>query len=202
MISVMDEPSRLFISDEPTVELLVKARDGDHHALEALVERCIPSLRQWAHGKLPVSARGSIDTGDLVQEAVMHALRRLDNFEPRHVGAMQAYLRRSVTNRIIDEVRRVKRRPAPATLEDEQPAKDLSPLEIAIESETYDRYRGALKKILPRQRQLVVARIEMQWSIARIAKEFEFSTSDAARMAVTRAVKQLKTHMQESPTAS
>jgi len=194
-----DHASRMFISDEPTVELVVRARHGDQRALEALVERCIPALRQWAHGKLPASARGSIDTGDLVQEAVMNALRRLDEFEPRHVGAMQAYLRRSVTNRIIDEVRRVRRRPAQDALTDEQPAQDLSPLEVAIESETYDRYRAALDVLSPRQRQLILARIDMQWSIARIAKEFEFTTADAARMAVTRAVKQLKVHMQEPP---
>jgi len=114
---------------------------------------------------------------------------------------MQAYLRRSVTNRIIDEVRKVKRHPAAAALDDEQPAQDLSPLEEAIKTETYDRYRVALRSLKPRQRQLVVARIEIQWSIARIAKEFGLTSVDAARMAVTRAVKQLKAHMQEPPIA-
>jgi len=196
MFAMVEEPGRPFISDEPTVELIVRARVGDQRALEALVERCIPSLRQWAHGRLPASARGSIDTSDLVQEAVMHALRRLDAFEPRHVGAMQAYLRRSVTNRIIDEVRKVKRHPSGAALDDEQPAQDLSPLEVAIESETYERYRAALQMLKPRQRQLVVARIEILWSISRITQEFGFTSVDAARMAVTRAVQQLKKHME------
>ena len=196
MFAMVEEPGRPFISDEPTVELIVRARVGDQRALEALVERCIPSLRQWAHGRLPPSARGSIDTSDLVQEAVMHALRRLDAFEPRHVGAMQAYLRRSVTNRIIDEVRKVKRHPSGAALDDEQPAQDLSPLEVAIESETYERYRAALQMLKPRQRQIVVARIEMLWSISRITQEFGFSSVDAARMAVTRAVQQLKKQME------
>ena len=60
--------------------------------------------------------RGCLDTGDLVQETVLHVLRRLDTFEPRHVGAMQAYLRQSVINRIRDEVRRIGRHPAPAEL--------------------------------------------------------------------------------------
>jgi len=202
MFAMGGEPGPPFISDEPTVELIVRARVGDQRALEALVERCIPSLRQWAHGRLPASARGSIDTSDLVQDAVMHALRRLDAFEPRHVGAMQAYLRRSVTNRIIDEVRKVKRHPAAAVLDDEQPAQDLSPLEEAMKTETYDRYRAGLRMLKPRHRQIVVARIEMQWSIARIAKEFGYTSVDAARMAVTRAVKQLKAYTQEPPVGS
>ena len=74
-------------------------------ALEALLERCLPPLKRWAHGRLPARARGGLDTGDLVQEAAMHVLARLDKFEPRHVGAMQAYLRMSVINRIRDEIR-------------------------------------------------------------------------------------------------
>src|SRR5688572_31187052 len=83
------------LSDEPTLELVIKARDGDRLAVEALLQRCLPGLRRWAHGRLPPAARGSLDTGDLVQETVLHVLRRLDAFEPRHVGAMQAYLRQS-----------------------------------------------------------------------------------------------------------
>src|SRR3954465_14703004 len=95
------------LSDEPTIELVIKARAGDRMAVEALLQRCLPQLKRWAHGRLPASARGSIDTGALVQEAALHAIQRLDVFEPRHVGAMQAYLRTSVMNRIRDEIRRV-----------------------------------------------------------------------------------------------
>jgi hypothetical protein len=32
----------VLISDEPTMELLVRAREGDRVAVEALLERCIP----------------------------------------------------------------------------------------------------------------------------------------------------------------
>ncbi|HEY6361968.1 MAG TPA: sigma-70 family RNA polymerase sigma factor, partial [Vicinamibacterales bacterium] len=120
------------ISDEPTIELVIRAREGDRLAVEALLERCLPSLRRWAHGRLPLAARGSLDTGDLVQETVLHVLRRLDRFEPRHVGAMQAYLRQSVINRIRDEVRRVSRQPAPVELSEEPPSERTSPLEGAI----------------------------------------------------------------------
>jgi RNA polymerase sigma-70 factor (ECF subfamily) len=164
-------------------------------AVEALLQRCLPSLKRWAHGRLPAAARGSIDTGDLVQEAALHAIQRLDVFEPRHVGAMQAYLRMSVINRIRDEVRRVTRRPAAEALPPEHPADATSPLEAAIQSESYERYRAALELLKHRDREMVVARVEAQWSLSEIAQRFGLRTADAARMAVTRAVRRLSGHM-------
>ena len=180
------------LSDEPTIELVVKARAGDRQAVEALLQRCLPSLKRWAHGRLPASARGSLDTGDLVQEAALHVLARLDVFEPRHVGAMQAYLRKSVINRIRDEVRKVTRRPASVELPEEHPADATSPIEAAIEAESYERYRVALGKLSARDRKMVVARIEVQWSLNEIAQRFGLQTVDAARMAVLRAVRRLR----------
>jgi RNA polymerase sigma-70 factor, ECF subfamily len=179
------------MSDEPTIELVVRAREGDRLAVEALLERCIPSLKRWAHGRLPLAARGALDTSDLVQETVLHVLRRLDHFQPRHVGAMQAYLRQSVINRIRDEVRRVSRQPAPVELS-EEPASDLtSPLEGAIKTEAYERYREALQDLSTRDREMIVARVEAQWSVQEIAQKFGMRTSDAARMAVSRALRRL-----------
>jgi RNA polymerase sigma factor (sigma-70 family) len=183
------------LSDETTMELVVRAREGDRMAVEALLQRCLPSLTRWAHGRLPASARGALDTGDLVQEAALHALRRLDVFEPRHVGAMQAYLRLSVINRIRDEVRRVTRHPAPVELPPDHPADATSPLEFAIQAESYERYRQALAAMNARHREIVVARVELQWSLAEIAQRFGMRTADAARMAVSRALKRLSAHM-------
>ena len=179
------------LSDEPTIELLVKAREGNREAVEALLQRCLPQLKRWAHGRLPPAARGSLDTGDLVQETVLHVLRRLDHFEPRHVGAMQAYLRQSVINRIRDEVRKIGRQPAPVELPEELPSDLTSPLEAVVEQEAYDRYREALSQLNPRDREMIVARIEVQWSLAEIAQKFGMRTTDAARMAVSRALRRL-----------
>jgi RNA polymerase sigma factor (sigma-70 family) len=183
------------LSDEPTIELVLRARAGDRLAVEALLQRCLPSLTRWAHGRLPIAARGAIDTGDLVQEAVLHTLQRLDTFEPRHVGAMQAYLRQSVINRIRDEVRRVTRRPAAAPLAEELPSDATSPLESAIQTESYERYRLALQALKPREREMIVARVEVQWSLTEIAQRFGLRSVDAARMAVSRALKRLSTQM-------
>jgi len=189
------------LSDETTIELVVRAREGDRMAVEALLQRCLPSLKRWAHGRLPPAARGSLDTGDLVQEAALHALRRLDVFEPRHVGAMQAYLRMSVINRIRDEVRRITRHPAPVELADEPPSELTSPLEDAIQVEAYERYRAALTTLSARDREVIVARVEAQWTAQEIADRFGMRTVDAARMAVSRALRRLSTRLLIPPTA-
>ena len=190
-----ETPHDALLSDEPTIELVVRAREGDRLAVEALLQRCLPGLRRWAHGRLPPAARASLDTQDLVQETVLHVLRRLDHFEPRHVGAMQAYLRQSVINRIRDEVRRVARHPAAVELNDDQPSDATSPLESAIETESYERYREALQQLNTRDREMIVARVEVQWSLPEIAQRFGLNTVDAARMAVMRAVRRLRTQM-------
>ena len=179
------------LRDEPTIELVGRARSGDMTAMEALLQRCLPPLKRWAHGRLPAAARGRLDTGDLVQEAALHVLGNLGTFEPRHVGAMQAYLRQSVINRICDEVRRICRQPPPLELPEDHPSDRTSPEEDAIRAEEYDHYREAVRRLAPKDRALIVARIEMQWSLAEIAHRYGMPTVDASRMAVNRAVKRL-----------
>src|ERR1700693_4175652 len=99
-------------SAEASVDLLAKAQSGDEEALNQLLARYLPRLRRWASGRLPSAARTMLDTGDLVQDAVIRALRHLETLEIRSDGALQAYLRQAVNNRIIDLYRRAARRPA------------------------------------------------------------------------------------------
>ena len=187
------EPALL--SDEPTMELVIRARNGDRMATEALLERCLPQLQRWAHGRLPAAARGSLDTNDLVQDAALNLVKRLELFEPRHVGAMQGYLRQSVINRIRDEVRKIGRHAPPTELPEDHPSDRTSPLEAAIQAEAYERYRQALTRLEPKDRELIVARVEVQWTVAEIAQRFGMRTIDATRMAVSRAVRRLTDQM-------
>src|SRR5262252_2885992 len=101
---------------DSSLTLLRRAHDGDEAAVNELFARYIPRLQRWAHGRLPAWARGSLDTHDLVQDTFMQVLKRLDQFEPRHEGAFQGYLRQALFNRVRDEIRRVQRRPAPDEL--------------------------------------------------------------------------------------
>src|SRR5262245_59328019 len=127
-----------------TLELLEQFRKGDARARDLLVERSLPQLRKWARGRLPQWARSLADTQDLVQDAVMRALPRLESFEARHPGALQSYLREAVQNRIYDEVRKVSHRPGAEELPEEIPDLAPSPLEHAIAKHGVERYEKAL----------------------------------------------------------
>ena len=190
MADDLHDPINL-LSDQPTVELIIRARTGDSAAIDAILQRCLPPLKRWAHGRLPAAARGHLDTSDLVQDAAMNAIARLDSFEPRHVGAMQAYLRQSVINRIRDEMRRYTRRPVSVEVPEDLASDAPSPEEQAIHEQTYARYRAAMERLKPRERELVIARVEAQWTAPEIAEQFGFNTVDAARMAVNRAMQRL-----------
>jgi RNA polymerase sigma factor (sigma-70 family) len=172
---------------ETTIDLLARAKQGEERAVGQLFERCLPALRRWARGRLPSYARDLSDTQDLVQETVLHTLHRLDAFEPRHQGALQAYLRQAVANRIRDEIRRVVRRPTAVELDDAQPDVAPSPLEHAIGREGMERYEVALQRLRPVDREAIVARFELQQSYEEVAVALAKPNANAARVAVTRA---------------
>ena len=125
----------------------------------------------------------------------MRALTHVEGFEPRHPGAMQAYLRRAVLNRLRDELRRVARRPNPAELNSDLAAAGPSPLENAIGGDALARYEAALLRLSDEERAAVVARVEMRGSYAQIAADLGKSSPDAARMMVSRALLRLAEEM-------
>jgi RNA polymerase sigma factor (sigma-70 family) len=176
---------------ESTVELLARVRNGDRDALDTLFSRCLPPLRRWARGRLPAAARGALDTQDLVQDTILNSLRRLDQFESRHEGALQAYLRQAVLNRIRDEARRFGRRPAAAELSESQPADAASPLDIAIGREGVARYEAALQRLRPADREAIIGRMELQHDYQELAVILGKPNANAARVAVTRALARL-----------
>src|SRR6185295_443789 len=116
------------LDPETTVELLNRVKAGDDAARERLVARCLPPLRRWARGRLPAYARDMLDTEDLVQESVIAALRRIEGFEAKREGALQAYLRQALANRIKDVIRYKRRRPIQTELPEEVEDRSESPL--------------------------------------------------------------------------
>ncbi len=183
---------------ESTLELLARVRQGDRDALERLFSRCLPALRRWARGRLPSAARGALDTQDLVQDTLLNSLRRLDHFESRHEGALQAYLRQAVLNRIRDEARRFSRRPAAAELTESQPAESASPLDIAIGRQGVARYEAALQRLRPADREAIIGRLELQYDYRELATILGKPNANAARVAVTRALARLMEQFDES----
>jgi RNA polymerase sigma-70 factor (ECF subfamily) len=180
---------------ENTVALLARVRNGEQDAISQLLARSVPPLQRWARGRLPPWARGLAETQDLVQDAIVKTLPRLASFEVRHPGALQAFLRQAVANHIVDEIRKVKRRPARTELTDAQADNAPSPLELAIGREGIERYEAALARLKSADREAIIARIELQQSYEEVALALGKPNAGAARMAVTRALARLIAEM-------
>jgi RNA polymerase sigma-70 factor, ECF subfamily len=178
-----------------TVRLLRQVRNGDREALEQLFARYRPALERWARGRLPQWARDIADTQDLVQESMLQTFKRIDVIEPRQTGALYAYLRQAVYNRIRDEVRRLGRRPTVARFTGNEPNNDPSPLEQAIGREAAERYEEALGRLKPDERDAVIGRVEMGYTYPELASVLGKPTAEAARKAAERALVRLGEEM-------
>jgi RNA polymerase sigma-70 factor (ECF subfamily) len=182
---------------ESTGQLIERARTGDAQAIARLCELHLKPLQRWASGRLPRWARSLTDTDDLVQDTLIQTFRRIDVFEPRRAGALQAYLRQAVMNRIRDEVRKSVRRPQHAlAAEDADPA--ASPLEQAIGREAVERYERALATLEPREREAIIGRVEMGYSYQELADALGKPSAEAARKAAERALVRLAEEMRRA----
>ena len=175
--------------------LLELAQRGDQAALETLVARYRPRLARWASGRLPRWARDIADTQDLVQETLFQTFKRIESFEPRGDGALQAYLRQGVLNRIREELRRAKRQPEKVDLDSHAENDGWSPLEEAIGQEAVERYERALAELRIEDREVIVARVELGYTNSEIAAMLNKPSPNAARMALQRALVRLARQM-------
>jgi RNA polymerase sigma-70 factor (ECF subfamily) len=176
---------------DSTLTLLTRARNGDAQALDDLFARYLPGLRRWASGRLPRWARDLADTPDVVQEVLLETFKRIEGFDCRGEGALRAYLRQAVMNRIREELRRANRRPVRVELDESLIDAGLSPLEAAVGAEVVERYEAALQQFSEGDRELIIARVEMGLTYAELAAATGKPSADAARMAVGRALLKL-----------
>jgi RNA polymerase sigma-70 factor, ECF subfamily len=189
-------PSAAHLRTPTSQRLLARARRGDASAIGLLVARCLPDLRRWAHGRLPQWVRSAADTNDLIQDAVLGTLARLDAFQPQGRRALASYLRTAVRNRIADEHRRAAQWSPSADPVEALPSEAASPLQRVIGAETERRYRQALTRLSSRDQQLIVAHFELDYSHAQLGCMIGRSPH-AARMALTRAIGRLAARLRD-----
>lgn len=187
------------VSAESSLSLLLRAQQGDGVAIEALMARYLGRLQRWASGRIPPSVRGLLDTNDVVQDALLGTFQRLDHFTPRHDGALMAYLRTAVANRIRTELRRHRPANAPEVDADALPADEPSPLELAVGRAKFARYERALAALDEDDRAAIIGRFEMGYSYDALARALQRPSSDAARKLVERAVRRLAALMAHEP---
>ena len=180
-----------------TTDLVDRARAGDAGALDQLFSRLYAPLRRWTRGRLPAWSRDLADTDDLVQEALVQTFKRIDGFESRGAGALQAYVRQAILNRIRDELRRAGRRPRPGEFDGSEVDGGLSPLEHVIGNQAVERYERSLARLKPRDRDAVIGRVELGFDFHELADLLGAPTVQAARKAAERALVRLAAEMRD-----
>lgn len=174
---------------------MTRAHAGDQGAVERLLARHLTPLRRWAKGRLPLWARDGTDTDDLVQDTLLQTFKRLPDFEVRGPGALQAYLRQAILNRVRDELRKKGRRPEATDLDGLEADGRPSPLEEAIGREAIERYEQALTRLRPEEREAIIGRVEMGYSYGELAEALGKPSAEAARKAAQRALVRLAREM-------
>lgn len=186
----------LTVSEETSLTLLGRAQRGDTIAMEALMGRYLARLQRWASGRIPVRARSLLDTDDVVQDALLNTFRRLEDFRPRHDGALLAYLRAAVSNRIRMELRRAAPDVDGSIEPDWLPSPLPSPLEGAVSRDAFARYERSLAQLDEDDRAAIVGRFEMGYSFDALARATERPSAEAARKLTERALRRLIALMQ------
>ena len=160
-----------------------------------MLERFLPSLRRWAHGRLSRKLRDLTDTDDLVQAGILRALPHFDDFDPRHPGAFLGYLHQILINLIREEARRASRRPGREALSDDLPEERGAFLERTMGEGSVAAYEKALSGLSPEVQQAVVLRLEFGFSHQEIAHLLGRPSANAVRMQIARGVSRLAEKM-------
>jgi RNA polymerase sigma factor (sigma-70 family) len=188
---------------ESSFELVRRACAGDRDAEDAICTRYLPRLHAWARGRLPRGARPALETGDVVQEVLIRAIRSFPTFDPQHQGSFPAFLRTILTNRLRDLARVDQRRPPPDPLDTavDPESPDASPFDLAIVLENRERFDAAMKQLSPADQELIFLRVELGCDYEEVAALLGRPSANATRVACRRAMLRLAEAMPAPPDA-
>lgn len=113
-----------------TQRLLEQARAGEPGATDRLLDRHRPYLRRLVEMRLDPQIRGRMDPSDVVQEAQLEALRRLDGYLKEPPMPFRLWLRQIAYDRLL-MLRRQHVGAARRAVGREVPLPDRSSLELA-----------------------------------------------------------------------
>lgn len=185
--------------DEPTLELVARARAGEREAWNDLYRRVHDPLLLAVRARLGARLRGALESEDVLQSVVKDALADIDRFEPRGPGSLQRWLATCVLNKIRTHARRqvVRERvelAGPEALE--RAAPEERPRYLA--SERFERLEIALDALSEEMREVVLLRAIEGRSNAEAA-ELCGKHPDAVSKAYNRALARLALAVGEDP---
>ncbi len=188
---------------QKTQELVVLAKGGDNSAQDRLCRAYGERIRRIVRLRMGAELRSKLESMDLVQDALMCALRDLGDFTYRNEGDFLRWLRRIAENRIRDNLEKLHadkrdvRRETPlnhcaSTSTDDparipEPARNTTPSVILSRKEDLDKLEKAIDKLRPEYREVIMlAKIE-ELSYSQIGNRLSKSTG-AVKMLVSRAI--------------
>ncbi len=85
-----------------TCDLLERIRQGDRQALDGLLARHRPALRGFVEVHLDPRLRARVDPSDVVQEAQLEVVRRMDDFLANRPMPFRVWLRKKTYQRLLN----------------------------------------------------------------------------------------------------
>lgn len=200
-----DSPDRSGSGDGPSepasIDLARAAREGADDALALLIERHQAQVQAIVRRRLGRELRRFHESGDIVQEAFVQAVRTFDRYDLPDEDAFLRWISGVVENRLRDlsKFHRAERRGSGAERRlasidlgeggggFDAPGDEAGPATRAQSGDRDERVRAALDELDERTRRLIEARLdERPW--AEVARELDFPSEGAARMAYSRAL--------------
>lgn len=187
-----------------TLVLLKDAKAGRDDALNDLLARYAPRIKQAVAislGRLPSRAA---DIDDVVQEVLLAAFKNFDRYEVRTDASFMGWLVTIVLNKIRDFAKRDKAQKRgggkvqrladladTTTAEPAIPARGPTPTQIAREHELAEAEQAALVQLPERYREVIVFHDLLGMSYAEIAPKLGYATDAPPRALHNRARKKL-----------
>lgn len=192
-----------------TEDLLSNARAGDAEAIELLLDRHRESLHRMIALRLDQKIKRRVDVSDVVQDVMIEANRRLQDYLANPVMAFHLWVRQIAKDRIVDAHRR-HRVSAKRSVDREQPLaqpgevdqstfelvahlcdRELTPAAEATRRELAVQVQAAVASLDDRDRDMILMRHYEQLSNQEIAVALQL-TEPAASMRYLRALKKLR----------
>lgn len=178
----------------PSEILVQRAQRRDTVAIEALYTRYRSRLERALARRLGANlASAGCESEDVLQDAMLAALEKLEGFRYRGEGSFLAWLLRIAENELCTRLRagaRLKRsaaREATTVSQVDLCSPDPSPSQVAVGNEAEERVRRALAQLPQREQEVIVLRRYLELDAAQIAEALALPSPGAARAVLSRA---------------
>jgi RNA polymerase sigma-70 factor (ECF subfamily) len=205
-----------------TQELLARARQGEPPAVNELLDRHREALRRMIDMRMDRVVQRRVDASDIVQDVLVEANRRLDEYLHSENPAMpfHLWLRHIAHDRLIDAHRR-HRQAARRSIDREQSLvghggagryldqstldlaaqiadRELTPAAAATWAELQRRFQAALETLDEQDQEVILMRHFEHLSNGEVAQSLGLSEA-AAGMRYLRAMRRLREKLDEKP---